>query len=100
MENKLYTKIITVKLTFIYFQRFIDSYRMSIDKRMTFEFVVLIFISNFVNTINSDSDGSSHQNYYEFPDTIPIFNVRKDRYTALEVSRGKLNELGIINLYG
>jgi len=29
-----------------------------------------------------------------FPENIPIFNVRKDKFSHQEVSRGRLNELG------
>ena len=65
---------------------------------MSVTFTVIIFVYNLFSICCSD-DSIFHQSYYDFPDTIPIFNVRKDRYTALEVSRGKLNELGIIKLY-
>jgi len=63
--------------------------------------VIIVTISGTTaasTTRTSDSQHQQqhnhHQDYHNFPDSIPIFNVRKDKYTGNEVSRGRLNELG------
>lgn len=58
-----------------------------------------IYFRSFTSTASSitnniDSQHIYHPEYHSFPDSIPIFNVRKDKYTGLEVSRGRLNDLG------
>lgn len=59
-------------------------------------FIVLIthIVRVITTTLNNNNDSSSQQQLYIFPENITIFNVRKDRYTSQEVSRGRLNELG------
>ena len=50
-----------------------------------------VFNSKQINITTLHIDSSQ---LYVFPENISIFNVRKDKYTNQEVSRGRLNELG------
>ena len=50
-----------------------------------------VFNSEQINITTLNIDSSQ---LYAFPENISIFNVRKDKYTDQEVSRGRLNELG------
>ena len=55
--------------------------------------VFIVFIVHAVSVITTTLNNDSSQ-LYVFPENISIFNVRKDKYTNQEVSRGRLNELG------
>ena len=55
--------------------------------------VFIVFIVHAVSVITTTLNNDSSQ-LYVFPENILIFNVRKDKYTNQEVSRGRLNELG------
>lgn len=61
--------------------------------------ILFLYILSVISTASSITNNTNdsqlhHQEYYTFPDAIPIFNVRKDKDTGLEVSRGRLNDLG------
>ena len=55
--------------------------------------VFIVFIVHSISVITSTLNNDSSQ-LYVFPENILIFNVRKDKYTNQDVSRGRLNELG------
>ena len=55
--------------------------------------VFIVFIVHAISVITTTLNNDSSQ-LYVFPENISIFNVRKDKYTNQEVSRGRLNELG------
>jgi hypothetical protein len=55
--------------------------------------VFIVFIAHAISVITTTLNNDSSQ-LYVFPENISIFNVRKEKYTYQEVSRGRLNELG------
>lgn len=56
--------------------------------------VVIIFFVTIYPNLQAENlnDVYDFSELHNFPDTIPIFNVRKDRYTNIEVSRGRLQQ--------
>ena len=62
---------------------------------MLYFYIILLFFVHYA--ISNEEQYFPHEENYDFPKHIPVYEIRRDIYTKTPVQRGRLDLLGGLN---